>query len=597
MFGNKAPICELKDNLDMAIAKFVKDSKLQELLPEELRCFLPKNFEAEGESTVSKIIKFRTKPSQLLTIKKTAKAVSTISQEDALIKAKKYAQLTANAALDQESVALQRSVDLASINDTECGLDSTTLDEYIEKSDEKIYMLKKDLILVDLDLIIKKDETLTIPKGINLTNKKFIQNLGKMINYGNIKNENEILHNVDGKEGGQFTSYMGSSYTGKIPSLTDSSITWPSGTDLFNVDVTAESSPNITFTNNSNTYCITQTQNTSTSTTITLNTSQVPAGITGFYVSNLQSIGGGGGGGGAKNVVGSTKDSNPSVSVIGNGGAGGANIVTPTLNYYDATNPIPIISDIEISFTTGSGGTGGTCSFTGNPNWSNWVSSITSNGAGSPGGESSITITNTSTNPATNYFSQQAGGGLGGTVLDIFYQVNTENFDSNCQYSPLAVSTSSSSQYYNIDSSGNPTPITTPIVVNGFSSGYGGMSYNANSNYNSIPDSTNGQPPSGGSYGAGGGSGVAQGPYSNSGTNATNPYSGAQAGGGGGSVTSNVGGLGYTYYTPPTSSTPVQPSPSTGGGGGGAGILWNNGGSNSGQDGGTGYNSITITFV
>lgn len=594
MSGKKAPICELKDNLDMAISKFVKESKLEELLPKELGCFLPQNFEAEAESTVSKIVKFRTKASQILTVKKTAKAVSTISQEDALNKAKQYAQLTANDTLDQESVALQRSVDLASINDTECGLDSTTLDEYIEKSDEKIYMLKKDLILSELDLIIKKDETLTIPKGINLTNKKFIQNLGKMINYGNIKNENEILHNVDGKEGGQFTSYTGSSYTGKIPSLTDSSITWPSGTDLFTVS--NPSTITITNTNNSNTYTISQNTSTSTATTITLNTNPnlLPPGITGFYFTNLQTIGGGGGGGGAKNVVGSKKDSNPSVSVIGNGGAGGANIVTSNLNYYDATNPILINSDIEISFTTGSGGTGGTCSFTGNPNWSNWVSSITSNGAGSPGGESSITITNTSTNPATNYFSQQAGGGAGGTVLDILYQINTDKFDSNCQYSPLAVSTSSSSQYYNIDSSGNPTPITSPIVVKGYSSGYGGMSYNANSNYNSIPNSTNGQPPSGGSYGAGGGSGVAQGPYSNSGTKAKNPYSGAQAGGGGGGVTSNVGGLGYTYYT---SSTPVQPSPSTGGGGGGAGILWQDGGSNSGQDGGSGYNSITITFV
>jgi len=583
MFGNKAPICELKDNLDMAIAKFVKDSKLQELLPEELRCFLPKNFEAEGESTVSKIVKFRTKPSQLLTIKKTGKAISTISQDDALNRANQYAQLTANDALDQESVALQRSVDLASINDSECGLDSTTLEGFIEQIHEKNYKLIKDLILFDLDLIIKKDETLTIPKDITLTNKKLIKNLGKMINYGNIKNENEILNNVDGKEGGQFISYKGSSYQGKLPSLTASSITWPSGTDLFTV-----SNSSITITNNnSNIYCIYQNTSTPTSTTITLNTSQVPAGITGFYFTNLQSVGGGGGGGGAKNVVGTKKDSNPSVSNIGNGGAGGANIVTSTLNYYNSKNPIPINSDIEISFTTGSGGTGGTCSSTGD-SWSGWVSSLTSNGAGSPGGESSITITNTSTNPATTYFSQQAGGGAGGPVLDISFQSNTNSFDSNCQYDPLAVSTSSSSQYYDTT---NGNPISQPIIVYGFSSGYGGMSYNANSNYNSIPYSTYGQPPSGGSYGAGGGSGVAQGPYSNSGTKATNPYSGAQAGGGGGSITSNIGGLGYSYYTG------SQPSPSYGGGGGGAGILWNNGGSNSGQDGGSGYNSITITFV
>ena len=35
MVENKSPICELKDNLDMAISKFIIDTKLQELLPKE----------------------------------------------------------------------------------------------------------------------------------------------------------------------------------------------------------------------------------------------------------------------------------------------------------------------------------------------------------------------------------------------------------------------------------------------------------------------------------------------------------------------------------------------------------------------------------
>ena len=575
MSGNKLPLCELKEGIDMAISRFVKESKLQELLPQELRRFLPQIFEVEAESTVSDIVKFRTKPSQILTIKKTAKAVSTISPEDAFKKAFQEAYSLAKADLVQHVKTLQQSVDLSSLNDKECGLDSTTLVEYLEKSDEKIYMLKKDLILNDLDLIIKKDETLEILKGINLTNKKYIQNLGKLINYGIIMNENEISNTRDS----EFISYNGSRYTGIVPYLTASSTTWPSGSDLFNISGSA-----ITISNNGSTYSITQT---SSSTTITLNTSQVPPGITGFYFTNLQTIGGGGGGGGATNIVGGNSD-NPSITIIGNGGAGGASIETSTLNYYTSTNPFPINSDISISITSGSAGTGGTCqTFTnGVPNWGGFTNSNTTAGAGSDGGESSITITNNS----TTLFTQQAGGGSGGVVVLITAQENTNNFDSNCNYNPLSASTSSSSQYYN----SNGILLTTPIVVNGFSSGYGGMSYNANSNYNSIPSSTYGQSPSsGGSYGAGGGSGVAQGPYL-SGSSANNPYSGAQAGGGGGCISSNVGGLGYTYYT---SSSPPQPLPSFGGGGGGAGVLWTDGGSNTGQDGGSGYNSISITFV
>jgi hypothetical protein len=40
MSGNKLPLCELKEGIDMAISKFVRESKLQELLPQELRSFL-----------------------------------------------------------------------------------------------------------------------------------------------------------------------------------------------------------------------------------------------------------------------------------------------------------------------------------------------------------------------------------------------------------------------------------------------------------------------------------------------------------------------------------------------------------------------------
>lgn len=586
MVDNKSPICELKDNLDMAISKFIIDTKLQELLPKELRSFLPKNFEAEEESTVSKMVKFRTKQSQLISVKKTAKAASTISKEDALNKAKQKASIIANDALDQEIKLLQRSIDLGNLDDTECGLDSSTLEESIEQIDENNYKITKDLILIDLDLIIKKDQVLTIPKGINLTNKKHIKNFGKIINYGNISNLNGISNFLENK-GGQFMSYKGSSYRGKVQEVIPqsvSSVSWPEGTSLFfttNPDT-------VTISNISNSYTISQ--NSSSSSTISLNFYAVPPGITGFYLTNIQTTGGGGGGGGGIiNTAGGFLYA--TIANVGNGGCGGANIITQTLNYYNESNPLPIVDGLTINFTTGSGGNGGTCPKS-IPNWGTY-SSVPSNGAGSPGGPSSLSI---STTTYPNFFSQQAGGGDGGYVLNILAQENeqnTFNSSSSSNYPALANPTSSSSQYYDT-TTGDIIP--TPIIVNGFSGGIGGMSYNTNPSYNQIPDSTNGQAPSGGFLGAGGGSGVGQGAYSASaGGQSGNPYSGNQSGGGGGGITSNVGGLGYQYYTYP--STPSQPSPSIGGGGGGAGVLWMDSGSNSGQNGGNGYNSITVTFV
>lgn len=585
MVENKSPICELKDNLDMAISKFIIDTKLQELLPKELRSFLPNNFEAEEESTVSKMVKFRTKQSQVISVKKTAKAASTISKEDAINKAKQKASNTANDALDQEIRLLQRSIDLGSLDDIECGLDSSTLEESIEQIDENNYKITKDLILIDLDLIIKKDEVLTIPNGLNLTNKKHIKNYGKIVNYGNILNLNLISNYLE-YNGGQFMSYKGSSYSGKVQDLIPksvSSVSWPEGTSLFFITPNTNT---VTISNNSNSYTISQ--NSSSSSTITLNYYAVPSGITGFYLTNIQTIGGGGGGGGGIiNTAGG--DLYATIANVGNGGCGGANIITPTLNYYNESNPLPISGGLTINFTTGSGGNGGTCQKS-VPSWI--YSSDPTNGAGSPGGNSSLSI---STTTYTNFFSQQAGGGDGGYVLNILGQEgeqDTFNSSKNYIYSPLANPTSSSSQYYDTTTG---DLITTPIIVNGFSGGYGGMSYNANPRYFEL-DNTNGQAPIGGLLGAGGGSGVAQGEYSNSASGQSgNPYSLNQSGGGGGGVTSNVGGLGYSYYTYP--STPSQPSPSFGGGGGGAGVLWTDSGSNSGQNGGNGYNSITITFV
>jgi hypothetical protein len=495
--------------------------------------------------------------------------VSTISQEDALIKAKKYAQLTANDALDQESVALQRSVDLASINDTECGLDSTTLEGFIVQIDEKKYKLIKDLILFDLDLIIKKDETLTIPKDITLTNKKLIKNLGKMINYGIIINLNEISH-FTGNNCGEFISYKGSSYQGTLPSLTSQSVIWPSGTDLFTVS--DPSTVTITNTNNPNIYCISQNTSSSTTTTITLNTTLLPSGTTGFNFTNIQTIGAGGGGGGAL--------SEAPIFIIGNGGCGGGNIVTPSINYNEQTVNFPIDS-LEITFNTGEGGTGGTCQNYSSdtiPTWTGFINSKPSNGAGTSGGDSVLTITYNN----SQILNQTGMGGSGGLVVDVTDQKNEpDKLLSNCTYSSLPISNSSAT--YNSNN------------ILGFSGGYGGMSYNYA--YSNI-DNTNGQPPSAGSYGAGGGSGVAQGVYPDG--SSENYYYNSQSynylsGGGGGGIKSNVGGLGYSYNS--GGYPPVPPSPSSGGGGGGAGINWVDGANNPGQNGGTGYNSITITFV
>jgi hypothetical protein len=37
MSGQKLPLCELKDGIDLAISKFVKESKLEDMIPNELR--------------------------------------------------------------------------------------------------------------------------------------------------------------------------------------------------------------------------------------------------------------------------------------------------------------------------------------------------------------------------------------------------------------------------------------------------------------------------------------------------------------------------------------------------------------------------------
>lgn len=579
MSGQKLPLCELKDGIDLAISKFVKESKLEDMIPNELRFFLPKIYEAEAEATVEKIVKFRTKPSQVLRITRKAKGISSTSFQDAFEKAKKEANILAQPDIENHAKTLQKSVDVGSINDTICGLDSSTLDEYIKKMDENKYELIKDLNITELDLEIKKGETLTIPIGIALTNKKNIINSGKLQNLGLINNQNEI-----NSQGGEFSGINSNNYKGKLPNNTNlsatSTVSWPSGTDLFSVS----NNKGITINNKESpsTYTITQNSSSEGTTTITLNQSQLPAGTTGFYFTNIETIGGGGGGGGAVN-----RNDPPSYYLVGNGGCGGANIVTSTLN--SSTSILLTNNPLEIIFNTGSGGQGGVCPTLQSDAVANFglFTPNTSAGAGSVGGDSYLEIIYNN----NIIFRQEAEGGEGGYVVNITNQINYNNsFDSSCKYNPLPNSTSQSYQYYDFLTGqliSNPTP------VNGYSGGYGGMSYNASY---SNTSNTNGQSPSAGSYyGAGGGSGVAQGSYPD--RQGGNPYSGAQAGGGGGGVSPNVGGLGYSYYTAGDGANPIQPTPSFGGGGGGAGILWIDGGYNSGQDGGSGYNSLSITFV
>jgi hypothetical protein len=73
--------------------------------------------------------------SQILTIKKTAKAVSTISQEDAFLKATSESEKLAQEELEQQAKTLQQSVDVASEKEIIIKLDSSILDEYIEDKD------------------------------------------------------------------------------------------------------------------------------------------------------------------------------------------------------------------------------------------------------------------------------------------------------------------------------------------------------------------------------------------------------------------------------------------------------------------------------
>jgi hypothetical protein len=584
MSGQKLPLCELKDGIDLAISKFVKESKLEDMIPNELRFFLPKIYEAEAEATVEKIVKFRTKPSQVLRITRKAKGISSNSFQDAFEKAKKEANILAQPDIENHAKTLQKSVDVGSINDTICGLDSSTLDEYIKKMDENKYELIKDLNLTELDLEIKKGETLTIPTGIALTNKKNINVLGNIIINGNLTNLNKITLNHS-KNNGALTKYKTGNFSGSLPSIIETTdIQWPSGSDLFNITNDDNTNLSTTISNSStspNVYIITQSWNQSTSyssttnnniTNLSINTTNLPTGITGFYLTDINTIGAGGGGGSAQYLA------QEELAICGNGGAGGANIVTSTLNYYNINNPFSITDNISIQLNTGIPGPAGPQLnfYSGGP-VPNWSQSYNTNKGGLAGGNSSLSIYNNE----SLIFQQNADGGLGGGVVDVSETINTSSLVKNIYYQPQTAATSVSYQYSNS---------SQPLIVNGFSGGIGGMGYNYD-----YQNSTSGTSPIGGLYGAGGGCGVGQGTYP--GGKGGNPYSGAQAGGGGGGYVSNIGGKGYAYYTAGDGVTPVQPAPSFGGGGGGAGFLWGSGGQNSGQQGGSGYNSISITFV
>ena len=138
--NNSPPLSELKDSIELAFAKFVKDSNLDNIIPTQ---FLPKNFEAEEEATVIMPVKFRTRQAEQITVKEKARARSNVSQADASKKAKEAARSLATESAKKKAIDLKLSVDLASKYETKCFLDSSTLDDYLETSDSKNYTLKK----------------------------------------------------------------------------------------------------------------------------------------------------------------------------------------------------------------------------------------------------------------------------------------------------------------------------------------------------------------------------------------------------------------------------------------------------------------------
>lgn len=480
------PLAELKDNIDLAFANFVKDSNLDRIIPKQL---LPKYFEAEEEATVKMPVKFRTRPAEQITVTGKGQVRSTISQEDAKMKAQEAARMNTQEEAKRKVEDLKRSIDLASKSETKMFLDSSILDEYLETSDSKNYTLKKDLELNELDLELREGETLTIPEKVTLRNKRRISLLAKrsqIINKGNIKNFKEIifkgidnsssiisnkksLRNVYTQNSNMMSiaNYNNGVITGTAPSASITSPSWPSIDNTEFITITNQSSSN--FSNNfksyessgsdqdkyltyTATYTFTQVglgPNSTKSINITMNTSYLPSESLGTI--NVMAVGGGGGGGNSMNTVKS------GAFYSGQGGYSGAiinnNDLPETSSNVIVTGIMPSITPTSgsavITISNGSGGIGGgdgTITLTG-------INNIQVFGQGSSGQNTIVTIS--INNDSWTYTAPGGPGGVGAIstspesqtpdepgilVPEIYPTINFNNTlytlsQDNCKYS------------------------------------------------------------------------------------------------------------------------------------------------------------------
>jgi len=429
------PLSELKDNIDLAFVNFIKDSNLDSIIPTQL---LPKFFEAVEEATVTKLVKFRTRPKETIKVTEKAKSNSTISQDDAKMKAQKAAKMKAQEAAERKVEDLKRSIDLASKNETKMFLDSSILDNYLETSDSKNYTLKKDLELDELDLEFREGEILTINPGITLKNKRRIsllakgsqiKNKGKIENSGNIfirKSENSGNINIRKSENSGNIN-IGKSEKGTLSTGTDSTEpSWPKAEDFFDINpnnygtvsktnTTTTTTPTTTTYNTTYTYIQNEPyfDNTIVSykpINIYLKTDSLPPYCSGNI--NIITIGAGGGGGGANYSEDYSADNVPQ-NCNGLGGYGGA-----IFNSIDSNNDLLTISNfntinLQIDIYVGQGGYGSVISYD-NKDYYNPEGEVIGQDGGD-GGFTSVYITNNSFNTGNDPFYQQTSpGGSGG---------------------------------------------------------------------------------------------------------------------------------------------------------------------------------------
>lgn len=136
---------------------------------------------AKETATSEKRVFFRFRPSRHITASGSATATSTLSQKHANDIAKQIAREVSDSALDNNVNIMQLAIDLATVGETNFGLESLFLKDFIENIGDNRFVLHKSFSIPErFSLNINENETLTINQGVEIKTAR-----GKFNNNGN----------------------------------------------------------------------------------------------------------------------------------------------------------------------------------------------------------------------------------------------------------------------------------------------------------------------------------------------------------------------------------------------------------------------------